>query len=334
MTDSHEDFGDHSDDDLDRILREGLRTGPPDPAAMQRLREVAAREWQLSVERRQRRRPSHYRLWASAAAVACLAVAAGWFFRPGALAQQFGVVLRADAGETVIVERGLHNRPLQAGVALKAGDGLASHGPVLIALAAGGSLRVAPDTELKFISAMEVALQRGRIYVDFPPGAHPAAFGVRTRAGMVEHVGTEFEVSSNEQIVRIRVREGRVRLRGGSGETLLEAGTQLIANRDGTVSRTTVALSGGDWLWVTALAPDYEIEGQPLLNFLEWASRELGRPLKFSDPHSREVAERTILHGSIKGRDPMDALGSILSTTSLTYELRGDTIWIQSGNGT
>jgi ferric-dicitrate binding protein FerR (iron transport regulator) len=147
-------------------------------------------------------------------------------------------------------------------------------------------------------------------------------------------VGTEFEVLSNDQIVRIRVREGQVQLRNASQQTLIDAGTQLTANRDGDLTRTPIASYGRDWLWVAALAPDYEIEGQPLVNFLQWAARELGRPLKFADDHAREVADHTILHGSIKGREPLDALSSVLSTTSLTYEIRGDTIWVQSGRGT
>jgi hypothetical protein len=155
-----------------------------------------------------------------------------------------------------------------------------------------------------------------------------------TRAGTIEHVGTEFEVLSSKQAVRLRVREGRVRLHNRAEEVVAEAGTELVATETGVVSRRPISTYGRDWLWVAALAPDYEIEGRPLLGFLEWASRELGRPLKFSDEHAREVAERTILHGSVRGREPLDALASVLATTSLSYEIRGETIWIQSGHGT
>jgi hypothetical protein len=178
-------------------------------------------------------------------------------------------------------------------------------------------------------------LQRGQIYVDLPPGTTAKSpFQVATRAGIVEHLGTAFEVLSGPQIVRLRVREGRVRLRGETAEVIAEAGTELTATKAGVVSRRSISTYGRDWLWVAALAPDYEIEGRPLLGFLEWASRELGRPLRFSDAHAREVAERTILHGSVSGREPLDALASVLATTSLSYEIRGNTIWIQSGRGT
>jgi hypothetical protein len=176
-------------------------------------------------------------------------------------------------------------------------------------------------------------LRRGQIYVDLPPGTTTRSpFEIETRAGTVEHVGTQFEVTSNDRVVRLRVREGLVHLIHASREIPADAGTELTATNDGTVTRASVPTYGRDWLWVAALAPDYDIEGKPLLSFLEWASRELGRPVMFSDEHARAVAERTILHGSVRGREPLDALSSVLATTSLTYEIRGDAIWIQSGH--
>jgi hypothetical protein len=101
--------------------------------------------------------------------------------------------------------------------------------------------------------------------------------------------------------------------------------------RTGTVSQKPVATYGRDWLWIAAVAPDCEIDGQSLLNFLQWVSRELGRRLEFTDPQTRQIAERTILHGNVRGREPLDALANVRTTTTLGYELRGDTIRVQSG---
>jgi hypothetical protein len=82
------------------------------------------------------------------------------------------------------------------------------------------------------------------------------------------------------------------------------------------------------------LAPNYEIEGQPLLAFLEFEARELGYELTFADAHAREVAQRTILHGTVRGREPRDAIASVLATTSLSYSIRGNTLQVQSSGGT
>jgi hypothetical protein len=184
---------------------------------------------------------------------------------------------------------------------------------------------------LDIVDANEIRLERGLIYVDKPPV--PAASGrlrVVTQAGTLEHLGTQFEVLSHGRDVRVRVREGRIRLRGASSDVVADAGTELLATPDGSVSRHSITTFGPEWLWVAALAPDYEIEGTALLGFLQWVSRELGRPLEFADAHAREVAERTILHGTVRGQAPMDALASVIATTTLVYEIRGNTIWIQS----
>ena len=328
-------YQDRGDEDIRSLLTEALQVSSPDPAVLQRLRERASREWLQSVDRPTRSAAWRNPALALAAALAVLVIGITWYVWPASSPHAFGVVARVEAGGAEVANHWLPRQPLKAGLTLNVGEELLTHGPVLIALASGGTLRVAPDTVLELTSPHESELRRGLIYLDWPPDHGMAApFGVSTRAGLVQHVGTEFEVLSNEQIVRIRVREGQVQLRSASQQMLIDAGTQLTASRDGNIVRSPIASYGRDWLWVTALAPDYEIEGQPLVNFLQWAARELGRPLKFADEHAREVAERTILHGSIKGREPLDALSSVLSTTSLTYEIRGDTIWVQSGRGT
>jgi hypothetical protein len=74
------------------------------------------------------------------------------------------------------------------------------------------------------------------------------------------------------------------------------------------------------------------IEGRSLLSFLQWVSRELGRHLEFATPQVRDIAARTILHGTVQGREPSEALADVLATTSLSYEIRGDTILVQSGS--
>ena len=321
-----------TNDGIERILTEALHTGPPDTETLERLRIAASREWQASVNSPRSRIPRP-RVWAAAAAaLLCLIAAGTWFLRGAVGTEPFGVVVRTEGKTGKISEDLFHHKPLAAAVALHVGDALQSPGAALITLAKGGTLRVAPDTVLKLTSATEIVLQHGKIYLDFPPASASSAFEVSTRAGTIAHVGTAFEVLSNDEMVRIRVREGRVRLRHDSQEMLLDVGTQLTADRAGNITRGTVAPYGRDWLWVAQLVPDPEIEGRPLLEFLHWVAHELGRKVQFADPHAQEVAERTILHGSVKDREPMEALHSVLSTTTLTYEIRGDTIWIQSGH--
>jgi hypothetical protein len=319
---------------VERVLVEVLRPRSISQEALERVRARVEGEWRATsptVEAPARR--VRWGRWSSIAAVLVLVtLGVAWLLKPAAATFAFGTVARMQVGMAAERVGFLHVLPLKTGDVLRTGAVLQTRGPVLIVLASGGTLRVAADTEFELKGPTRGALRRGQVYVDLPPGtAGPAPFEIETRAGTVQHVGTEFEVISNDRIVRLRVREGRVRLMSAAGDIAAEAGTELTAMNDGTIARGTIPTYGRDWLWLAALAPDYDIEGKPLLGFLEWASRELGRPVKFADERARAVAERTTLHGSVRGREPLEALSSVLETTSLTYEIRGDAIWIQSG---
>ena len=323
-------------DQVEHALRAALRVPPLSADALTRIRAATEREWAQASGSGRSSKGYRGALWGSlAAAVVLLAFLAAWYIAPPAGSTNFGLVVRSEVGNADIQFQFVRRRVVKAGDTVQTGDMHSAHGPVLISLSGGGTLRIAAGTILDITGEAQARLRRGQVYVDLPVGSssqHP--FQILTREGSIEHVGTEFEVLENNQIMRLRVREGRVLLHRDTEQIVADAGTELTAVPGSLVSRREIDTYGRDWLWVAALAPDYEIEGRPLLGFLEWASRELGRPLKFSDLHARSVAERTILHGSVRGREPLDALSSVLATTSLTYEIRGDSIWIQSGHGT
>jgi hypothetical protein len=182
---------------------------------------------------------------------------------------------------------------------------------------------------LSVVTSTRLSLERGLIYVDIPASI-PNPLRVSTTAGDIEHIGTEFEVMSDGQGVRIRVREGRIRLSGKTAPVAADAGTELLAMPGAEITQRSVDTYGREWIWVAELAPDYEIDGRPLIDFLQWASRELGRHLYFADERSRQIAEHTILHGSVRGQLPVDALSHVLTTTSLAYEIRNETIWVHA----
>ena len=107
-------------------------------------------------------------------------------------------------------------------------------------------------------------------------------------------------------------------------------GAELLVDREGRIQRGAYPTYGDDWAWVESVAPSYEIENRQLAEFLAWVARETGRHITFADAHAREVANRTTLHGSVKGMRPMDALNQVLSTTSLRFDLQGGEIRIAS----
>jgi ferric-dicitrate binding protein FerR (iron transport regulator) len=221
---------------------------------------------------------------------------------------------------------------LRPGDALRTAETVTVHGSALITLNTGGTLRIARGSIIRALNPYDIELLSGQLYVDLPTRVpRVPSFTVSTSLGSIEHVGTQFEVTTGAHELSIRVREGEVRVRRSTGTENAKAGTELIVPRSGLVVRRSVATFGRQWAWVEALAPDYDVENRPLAEFLDWAARETGRRLEISDTHARQLAEQTRLHGSVRDLTPVEALDAALSATSLRFELREDTIRVSSG---
>jgi len=327
----------------DELLTSAFRTAALSRDALERVRAAVEREWRAAtlagavVGKQRAARSSRLRWFAVAAAAVVAAVGvASWVARPPAQAAALlGSVSRTDEGALSVLSANFPRRNLTQGGELRVGDRVTAEGPALIALARGGTLRISAKSELAVISPSQIALARGLIYLDIPSGTGAGSpLRIITNAGAIEHVGTEFEVLSDDEAVRVRVREGRIRFVGRTGAVVADAGTELLAAPGKAIVQRPIETYGSDWLWTAALAPDYEIEGSSLIRFLRWVSRELGRPLNFADANARQVADRTILHGSVRHQAPIDAMSNVLATTSLTYEIRGDAIWVRSSTST
>jgi hypothetical protein len=76
------------------------------------------------------------------------------------------------------------------------------------------------------------------------------------------------------------------------------------------------------------VAPEFELEGHTLGEFLDWAAAEHGLRVEFEDPAVRPRAVATVLHGSVRGMDPDEALDTVLPTCGLRHSLRDDVLLI------
>lgn len=325
-------MSERSDEEIERVLIEELRSKRLSDESLARIRVAVECEWTSATAADPgRRRFRHWR-WASVAAAVSIAVlATAWFWSASPSGAPLGSITRLN-GNASEVRTGLFgHHPLQTGEVLRPGESLAMRGSALIALHGAGTLSMAADSLVDIIGPNEIRLNAGKIYVDKPAAAvTPDRLLVDTTVGTIEHVGTAFEVVDDRRTVRVRVREGRVHLYGKSADVVADAGTELISTPGGEISRHPITTYGPDWQWVAALAADYAVEGQSLLSFLVRVSRDVGRSLEFSSPEVRKLAARTIMHGSVHGQEPLDALANVLATTSLSYVMRGDTIWVQS----
>jgi ferric-dicitrate binding protein FerR (iron transport regulator) len=312
---------------LEESLGRGLNRQPLDAQALARIRATVRAEFERQHYRPQARTFKARRI-ALAAALVLATVVGAFALRSGPQGVSVGSILRVDNGELQASSGWLLHHTLEVGATLHAGERCEVSGTALIALGQGGTLRVGSGSTFESTGPNELVLHTGRVYLDFPPGAQ--SFWVRTGAGAVEHVGTQFEVALYDEGTRVRVREGSVRVHTASRVQPADAGTEVIVQQIGTVVRQTVPTYGPDWAWVEAIAPDFDIEDRPLADFLIWVARETGRHIDFADEHSREVASRTRLHGSVHGLAPLEALNHVMSTTTLKFEIHEDAIRVSS----
>lgn len=320
-----------SDDGVERMLTDVLRARKIEQGRLEQMRATVDAEWRTAAEPDLRsggaRRSGRWVVYAAAASMAAAALLL-WSERPAAPQPAIGSISRlSGAGMEVISPTS--RRHVGSGDLLRVGDGFTAPAPMLVTLVRGGTLRIETGSSLAMTAVSEFSLGHGLIYVDVPQAAaNPVR--VLTAAGEIDHIGTQFEVMSDDRVVRIRVREGRIRFAGNTAPVVARSGTELLIAPGSPASSRSIATYGPDWQWTTVLTPDFDVEGRPLIAFLQWSSREMGRRLDFADSRSRELAERTVLHGSIRGKSPLDALTRVLLTTSLGFEYRGDSIWVHS----
>jgi ferric-dicitrate binding protein FerR (iron transport regulator) len=191
------------------------------------------------------------------------------------------------------------------------------------------SLRIDADSAIRIDGRDRFTLLRGRIYADTGEFAFRRnALTIETGMGSVSDVGTQFSVAVDDAQLAVAVREGRVDVRQDAQQLAAIAGERLTLDPSGATAREAIAAHAEYWNWVTDLAPEFELEGRSLLEFLKWAARETGRRLEFADDQLRASALRTDLHGSLSDFSPAEAIESVLATTGFRYSVEPDRILI------
>ncbi len=321
-----------------RVLRAAGERTRPSEDVKRAVRAAVHAEWRAAVAKRSRRRMG----LAIAASVGVAALAL-WVSRPHLIGRG-EIVARVDRATGTVQSRngalrGWHAlttstraNDASAAVQLHAGEDLMTghDGRVALQLRDGVSLRLDHDTRIAFVGPERVNVQSGAVYVDAGI-THSASKHLRvgTPAGVVQHVGTQYETRILKGGTRIRVREGKVDLlpERGSVQTA-GAGEQLLVSSSGEIERGSIAPSDPDWAWAEETAPTFDIDGRPVREFLTWVSRELGREVVFTSPESEVEADRAVLSGSVAGLSPAEALSAVLPTTRLRSVKRDSRIEI------
>lgn len=195
-------------------------------------------------------------------------------------------------------------------------------GRVLLALAdTATTVRLDHGTEVVLRSKSELLLNSGSIYIDTGGTSKQrlSHVTVTTKFADITDIGTQYLIRATAASTIVAVREGIVRIVTGQQETESRAlegeAQQLSISRGLPVNSQTIPKYGAAWSWIHDIAPSFDTDKRPLIEYLEWVSRETGKSLQFDSTESARAAHKSVLHGALQGYSPEDALKFHLSTT-------------------
>ena len=317
-------------DTLGRLIaRAGRRERPP-TAIEASVREAVNAAWREETAKRSRWRRH---LLAAAAAIAVLAAGVSWqLAQRSQPAAQVEVAMLDEALGSVSVKApdGTLHAASISGTVLHARDGVWTGADSGARLTIGDALelRVAPSSRITLRGPDRLSLELGAVFVD--SGTAADALVIDTPLGEVTHVGTRYLVRVEPDTTTVAVRDGRVAITSRSSTVTADREEQVVLRSGGhIIDRSSVPTYGRLWSWVDALAEPVGIEGLPLARFLEWVALETGRRLDFADAQVANAAASTVLHGSIAGLSPDEALQAVLATTDFEAEFADERLVIR-----
>lgn len=190
-------------------------------------------------------------------------------------------------------------------------------GHASIAMANGVELRLDADTDVTVDSDRSVTLARGAVYLDSSNRTGPPEpVAIVARGTVIRDIGTRYEVRVSDTELRVRVRDGRVAVSSTFGEREADRGGQLSVTSS-EIRAGRAPMSGADWDWIVRATPPPQLEGRPLPEFLAWAEREGGRPIRFADPALERANASTIVYGAIDRLTVDEALDVVLPSCGL-----------------
>ena len=290
-------------------LLSGMRpTEAPSEDARRRVRGAVYRAWQELPERKwMSRRAAPWALAASAAMATVLVYVAAQHILVREPGQQVIAQILHESGGYTVRGNGTPGTGIEAGAAIST----SSSGRLMIRLGGNVALRLDTDSQVTLADRDEVMLRHGRLFVDSNAflesgaGSRSAANGnveITTPEGVrVSNVGTQFGVSIEDRRTSIAVREGTVRMSMGDASTTASAvhgiGEVVKIEDLAEVSRRPLATTDARWAWIHKAQPDFDLESASVLEFVHWASRELGLALVFESEAVRLHALTVRLHG-------------------------------------
>jgi len=277
---------------IEELLRQVGARDEPAADMMQEVEAAVHAEWRSMLQERQRkRRFVTFGIAATAVLAVGVAVLGVRYLAPTAPIQ-VAQITRID-GHLLVRPESHTAREIAVSQHVFSGETIQTDDRSRAALKFGDavSVRLDHDTIVKIASADELVLTAGALYVD-SQAQHPQELMIRTDAGSVRHVGTQYQVRTHAEEMEVSVREGRVMIANAAGTSSGVAGERIRVTPRGEIVRSKVPAHDPSWRWAAHTAPLFDINERTFAAFAEWVGRETGRKVGIRLERGAERRER------------------------------------------
>ena len=308
-------------DDIGPLIRLAERQSEVPAARAARVRAAAREQWTKQTHRRRQRRV----FWSVAAAAAMIAGVA-FVIRtiPGAgRGDPAPIVAHVEQLEGRVESAGLESAAwsvVTASDSIEAATALRTvAGRLSLRLDSGHCARVDRNSEVRFLARGGLELTAGRIYIDSGRNGRESPVELHTPYGVVQEIGTQYEVQLSDAMLRLRIREGSVIFHRPDGDLTVEAGQELRVSATQDPEIVSVEAHGPHWDWVSEIVSIPDFQGRTADEFLHWLAREKGWTLAFADVDVENAARQTVLEGDLRRFSPDEALQIVTTTSRLGH---------------
>jgi len=306
----------------DNILKHLKQRTLPDTEQQQAAKMAVRKHWQNNLKKQRRQRVA----WTAAVAASTVIVFALVLFVDfNSDDNKFSTLYQqVDIHGTILLNQGTKNpQTMTADLKLKAGDVIESSDDSYLIwhLNDGSELRQAPNTRIAWQGAQRIDLLSGQLFhnTDVSESAEP--FVISTSLGTVSHVGTQYVVNHQENVLQVAVKTGQVNIISHQENHTIEH-NELISISPSGVEPIQIFSSHNHplWSWTFKTEQPYSLNGQSLYDFVVWISRKADLTVNWQG--QQEAAKTVSLQGTINNMTVDMALKTVFASTDYQYQIQ------------
>ena len=155
---------------------------------------------------------------------------------------------------------------------------------IALRMSGGQSLRIDTASQVIVHSPNHISLESGAIYMDTAFSETEEPILVSTPLGSAQDIGTQFQVRVTPMLLVVGVRQGLVEITQPGQQThSVNKGYYVELSDAGESSQHPLQPGDPDWAWIETVAPEFNIQGASLEQYLQWYVSERGVDLVWAD---------------------------------------------------